>query len=259
MFAWFKHARALETDFACMTDQGGREENQDHFFPAGDAPEGGQVYVVADGLGGHGLGRTAARLASELLGRRLSKLDSYSAETFRQVFVETHRAIVNYERTERSDQDMKTTGVVLALRDGKAYWGSVGDSRLYLFREGRVLHRTKDHSVVQLLVDTGEIAEAEAKHHPDRNKVYQVLGGSEDPRPFIQADGVELQRGDTFLLCSDGFWEFLDEDALAEFLVREEELSARRLLDRIFKRVREMAEGHGARFDNLTAQLVKVV
>jgi serine/threonine protein phosphatase PrpC len=217
------------------------------------------VYVVADGLGGHGLGRTAARLASELIGRRLSKLDSFSAEALKQVFVETHRAIVNYERNERSEQDMKTTGVFLVLHEGRAYWGSVGDSRLYLFREGRVLHRTKDHSVVQLLVDTGEIAEDEAKHHPDRNKVYQVLGGSEDPRPFIQADGVELQRGDTFLLCSDGFWEFLDEGALAEFLVREEGLPAQRLLDRIFKRVREMAEGHGSHFDNLTAQLIKVV
>ncbi|WP_158509869.1 PP2C family protein-serine/threonine phosphatase [Pseudodesulfovibrio indicus] len=242
-----------------MTDRGGREENQDHFFPAVDEGDIRPVFVVADGLGGHGLGRTAARLASELMGRRLSRLDSCTPDAFKEVVAETHRAIVNYEKDERSDQDMKTTCVFLALREGRAYWGSVGDSRLYMFRDGRVLRRTKDHSVVQLLVDTGEIAEAEAKHHPDRNKVYQVLGGSEEPRPFLQVEGEEYREGDAFLLCSDGFWEFFDEDAFGEILLREKEMPARELLERVFKRVRESAGERGPNFDNLTAQLIKVM
>jgi protein phosphatase len=113
--------------------------------------------------------------------------------------------------------------------------------------------------VVQLLVDTGEIAEAEAKHHPDRNKVYQVLGGSEEPRPFLQVEGEEYREGDAFLLCSDGFWEFFDEDAFGEILLREKEMPARELLERVFKRVRESAGERGPNFDNLTAQLIKVM
>jgi serine/threonine protein phosphatase PrpC len=115
---------------------------------------------------------------------------------------------------------MAATLVVLLIRQDQAIWGHVGDSRLYLFRQGRLLLQTKDHSVPQMLVGEGEMGLDEIRGHPDRSRLLRALGdGHDEIRPRLQAP-FALQPADAFLLCSDGFWEYVleaeMETALAE-------------------------------------------
>ena len=91
------------------------------------------------------------------------------------------------------------------VQDGHAYWTHIGDCRFYLIRKGRVLVRSRDHTVVQRLLDDGRIREEAMGTHPHRNRLLQCLGGIQQPEPEWQ-EGVRLARDDIVLLCSDGFW-----------------------------------------------------
>ena len=99
----------------------------------------------------------------------------------------------------------RTTIVACLVQDGYAFWSFVGDSRLYLLRDGRIVTRTRDHTPVQMLIDAGRIREEAAATHPDRNKLLQCLGGPRPPRVEPTAH-ARLAQKDIVLLCSDGFW-----------------------------------------------------
>jgi len=105
--------------------------------------------------------------------------------------------------TTRSEP--RTTVVACLVQDGYAFWSFVGDSRLYVIRDGRILTRTRDHTPVQMLIDAGRIREEAAATHPDRNKLLQCLGGPRAPRVEPTAH-ARLSPRDIVLLCSDGFW-----------------------------------------------------
>jgi serine/threonine protein phosphatase PrpC len=97
--------------------------------------------------------------------------------------------------------------VVLWRQGGQVLWGHSGDSRLYQFRDGRVLFQTKDHSVPQMLVGSGEITFDEIRTHEDRNRLLRALGTPGPVKATLVKEAREACPGDTFLLCSDGFWE----------------------------------------------------
>jgi serine/threonine protein phosphatase PrpC len=106
---------------------------------------------------------------------------------------------------------MGTTLVTLLCDDRQALWGHVGDSRLYAFRDGCLIHQTRDHSVPQLLVNAGEIAPDAVRDHEDRARLLQALGTEGRLRPEIPLEPLIVQAGDAFLLCTDGFWEHVLE------------------------------------------------
>ncbi len=110
---------------------------------------------------------------------------------------------------------MRATAVVLAIDTVRAVgqWGHLGDTRLYCFRGGRVLARTKDHSVVQRMVDAGYLDEDDARASPERSRLFAALGQEENYAPDISAP-LALQNGDVFLLCTDGFWAYVGDDAM---------------------------------------------
>ena len=108
--------------------------------------------------------------------------------------------------------------VACVVQDGHAYWTNVGDSRLYLVRDGRILHRTRDHTVVQQLVDSGRIREEAWSSHPERNRLLQCLGGYQAPRPD-PATRERLAMNDIMLLCSDGFWNPLTQRQMLHALM----------------------------------------
>ena len=105
---------------------------------------------------------------------------------------------------------MRTTAVVLCIDGNRGIALHIGDSRLYRFREGRVLSRTRDHSIPQILVMAGEITEEEIRSHPDRNKLLRALGDENDELR-VEKSEFDVRPGDAFLLCSDGFWEPVTE------------------------------------------------
>jgi len=140
--------------------------------------------------------------------------------------------------------------VALWLYNGHAWWVHVGDSRCYRLAQGRRLMRTRDHSAVQMLVDLGEISEAEMATHPEQNRLYRSLGGGQEPRPEVGT--APLVRDDLFVLCSDGVWEYLDETELWVEAQRHRLAEAAELLV-----ARAVARG-GVEADNSTLILVRI-
>lgn len=137
-----------------------------------------------------------------------------------------------------------STCVLLYLDSAAAAWAHVGDSRLYRFAEGHLVERTMDHSIVELMRLRGRITEAEMRTHRDRNRLYQALGGAQ--QPDMEIGSKEIVAGDGFLLLSDGVWENV-ADADLEAAVQAEDLAGglRHLID-IAK------AGGGAACDNLS-------
>jgi serine/threonine protein phosphatase PrpC len=169
------------------------------------------LLVVADGMGGHRLGDVAAQVAVERIMQAFLQAATPRLENPQQFLAEAvtaaHRAINDYaaQRAIPLDDAPRTTCVACVIQDGQALWAHVGDSRLYHLRWGRTLTRTRDHSRVQMLIDAGQITEREALTHPQRNLVFNCLGGDTPPHIDLSRP-TPLAPGDILALCSDGAW-----------------------------------------------------
>jgi serine/threonine protein phosphatase PrpC len=176
------------------------------------------LLVVADGMGGHYYGEVAAQIAVQTLAGAFQREAAPKlADPFlflQKAINNAHSAILDYSAESRLDDSPRTTVVACIVQDNVAYWAHAGDSRLYLFRGGRVLAQTRDHSRVQLLLDQGTISEAQAATHPERNKIWSCLGGSLPPEIEFSRK-TALEAGDVIVLCSDGVWEPLSGDLMA--------------------------------------------
>lgn len=199
-----------------ISDTGARPVNEDSVCAVNQAEQ--QLFVLADGLGGHGRGDEASQLVTGIFEREFAA-DKKKTETFlEETFQLAQDELMRVQAEKRAQSSMKTTAVALWLRDGKATWGHIGDSRLYGFRRNKVCVRTLDHSVPQMLVLAGEIKEKQIRKHPDRSRLLRVMGVPwEEPR-FEIADTVKMKEYQAFLLCSDGFWELIDEKTMGKLL-----------------------------------------
>ena len=192
----------------------------------GSLPAG--LFVVADGMGGHVNGREASRMAIHTVSdvivpallRDVSGRDAAEEETIFQDMLKdgVHRAnLAIYRRNRENSEMMGTTLTAALIANSTAYIGNVGDSRTYLYRPSEGLRKvTRDHSEVARLVEAGAITPEEIYTHPKRNRIYRCLGerASVDMDAFI----VNLQPGDVLLLCSDGLWEMVRDDALEKLV-----------------------------------------
>lgn len=167
------------------------------------------LMVVADGLGGHLRGELAAQISVDYFGTAFQR-DARPVLTDPQQFLNramagAHVAILREAYKLGLPDVPRTVIVACVIQDGYAYWAHIGDCRLYLVRQGRILVQTRDHTVVQALLDSGRIHEEAASTHPERNRILQCLGGYQAPRPdpVVKA---RLARNDLLLLCSDGLW-----------------------------------------------------
>ncbi len=195
---------------ASYTDPGGRPCNED--CTAVQEREGKLCLVVADGLGGHGGGAQASARAAEILCAHWD--GRVEPEALQALFQEAHAQVLSLQTP---DCPMKTTAAALLLEDGRAAWAHVGDTRLYHFYNGRLAFQTRDHSVSQVAVLLGDIAPEQIRFHPDRNRVLRALGQAGDVR--VEARGEPLFPGrHAFLLCSDGFWEYVLEEEMGQDL-----------------------------------------
>lgn len=190
---------------ASYTDCGGRARNEDCRRFAGPDHEGRLCLVVADGLGGHGGGELASAAAAQAIcGGWDGRVDQAAlAGLFRQA----NQAVLSLQTPLCA---MKTTAVALALEQGRAVWAHVGDSRLYHFVDGRLVFQTRDHSVAQIGVMLGEITLEQIRFHEDRSRVLRALG--QDGEINVDTREEPLEKGrHAFLLCTDGFWEYVLE------------------------------------------------
>jgi serine/threonine protein phosphatase PrpC len=200
---------------------GGRSEQQDRWGVFTLPDQQGLLAVVADGMGGHRDGAVGAQAAVDATARFIRQqadiLRKQPAEALSLLCKQSHATLAAASRLAHS------TIVTLWLYGDQAHWMHVGDSRLYHLRQGRRLLRTRDHSTVQLLLELGEISEAELATHPDQNRLYRSLGSDESPKPELGSGRVELD--DLFALCSDGLWEHISETELWETVVHSKALS----------------------------------
>jgi len=236
-------------DAALADAIGGREEQQDRGIILGDGPS--RMLVVADGLGGHRDGARAAELVAETASQawRNAAGDIDDAQAFLEgVRDAAHAAIA--ELAENRDRAPMSTCIMLYLDARRASWVWVGDSRLYRFRDGRMVARTKDHSVAQMLLDEGHITEDEMATRPEQSQLLSALGGDKPP---VAATGIaKVSDGDGFVLCSDGFWETIQPTEVAAALAEPDLQAATRDL------VALAAERGGPKGDNITAALARV-
>lgn len=190
---------------AAFGARGSRTYNEDRLGVAGSSTG---YYALADGLGGH---RGGARAAEVVVEAGLASLEQSAAprleERLKQAVSDAHAQLRARQKLEPEHAAMRSTLVLLGISDDAMAWAHCGDSRLYHFRDGKLAWRTRDHSVVQLLVSAGEIAEADVTSHPERSRLISCLGGDNALLISARATGVPPRVGDVLLLCSDGLWE----------------------------------------------------
>lgn len=177
-----------------------------------------KCFIVADGLGGHGKGDVASRIAADAFAETFQNSGKTLPELMSAAFAAAQSKIIEEQKKQGLPFQMKTTVCALAVKDDQVQWGHIGDSRLYAFCRGKVKVRTLDHSVPQMLVLAKEIKEKEIRHHPDRNKLLRVLGVSGDSPRYELSEVQSLGLYQAFLLCSDGFWELILEKEMSASL-----------------------------------------
>lgn len=232
--------------------QGARNDQEDalgHWFEA----DGGHLFaVVADGAGGHGGGSVASQAAIAAAeaawnsGHSSAPRDPerFLADWLAQAHTAVNDAAAEIHRSARSV-------VVACFTDGRrAHWVHAGDSRLLRFHECKLVERTRDDSVVQVLFERGEISEEDMGSHPDQSRLLQSLGGPEPPTP--RHGNADLTAGDVLILCSDGFWEHLKVKELETLVAA----PAKRRQSALDQAVKTAVKRGGAKADNTTVIMI---
>ena len=237
-----------------MTDAGlVRRENQDAYAVRVNEDSGHTICVVCDGMGGPGGGKLASNLAvNAFMDSCLANLrQDMSWEQVREAaaFAVASANTAVYERAcaEPGLYGLGTTLVSAIVKDGHAMFNNVGDSRAYLIHGGVITRITKDHSLVEHLVDQGDITEEEARCHPHRNLITRALGP--DREALSDSYEAALEPGDWLLLCTDGLISTVTDQEMAQELMADVDDNER--LDRLL----EQAKRRGAP-DNVTAVLL---
>jgi serine/threonine protein phosphatase PrpC len=217
---------------AALTDVGMvREHNEDSIlaleFLRDSQVEPAQnfLYAVCDGMGGAEAGETASAIAvaaiRDYVEERLRRGETHAlGESLTTALEEANRLIIEYQKEHPEARGMGSTGVCAAIvpPDGAVAW--VGDSRAYMLEGGILRQLTKDHSLVQRLVEIGQITAEEARHHEHKNVITRSLGARQSGPAGAETVAIKMRRGDRLLLCSDGLMAHVDDPAIAEIMKR---------------------------------------
>lgn len=239
---------------ACIAEHvGDRSDQQDRVAVLTSRRNAGALLaLVADGMGG----RTGGRMASDQviatadsLFKELSEQDTGLRALLEQIATEAHTVIRLTALS--SEKEPHSTIVALIVKKDYAIWSHAGDSRLYFFRAGRLVHRTEDHTYAAKLLAEGKVAAPEVAAHKYKNILVSALGISRQPKLVI-GEASDLRVGDAFLLCSDGLWAYFEDHELGSLL---HSLAPREASEHLVRIARERAQGRG---DNLSLAIVKL-
>lgn len=212
-----------------------------------------KVFLVCDGMGGHVGGQIASQTAVATIKEFLTNnITIDPRDAIHNSIIAANQAILNRTISQPELSGMGSTCVMLVVtNDGKTYYGHVGDSRIYFIANKRIVQLTKDHSFVQMLVDSGQISKEQAEHHPRKNEITNALGLQGMQPPTICNVPVEPEAGNCFLLCSDGLTGMVD-DIHIERVISNRGLKIQERADKLV----QMANENGG-IDNITVQLVE--
>lgn len=246
----------LRVDIGTLSDVGHvREVNEDSIrvirpTDPNELAARGLLVVVADGMGGHNAGEIASRLAVEVVVQRYADETLDPGKALAQSIEQANRIIVDAAAKDARYTGMGTTCTALLLRGGLAYCAHVGDSRLYLVRGNDILLMTEDHSAVMDMVKRGTITAEEARHHPDKGIIVRALGARADVEVATWEKPLAVRPGDTFLICSDGLYDVVEDNELFDAIRGPSpQLACERLVD--------LARARGGP-DNITVGIINV-
>ncbi len=241
----------LAAEMAMMCERGGRAVNED----AGGYwnSDGICCAVLTDGAGGHGGGEVASKLIVESVLRDFSAAPAVDIAMLKHLVQSADLVLLDKQTSAQNLAQMRTTVTLLAvsLRESRAVWGHVGDTRLYHFRAGTLLSRTRDHSAVERMVEVGYLDERQAREHPNRNVLQASLGDHRAEPTALSTNAAPVAPGDMFLLCSDGLWEFVEDDEIGQLL--RAALTPQEWLDSLKRQVMRCAQADA---DNYSAIVV---
>lgn len=239
-------------NFAEQTHIGGRENNQD--YCAHLLTEAGDLLVVADGLGGHEGSELASRHFCEdlvaLASEHIENLTTSPEQTLATLIDDAVTQMRTTIEQNHAGVDAHTTCAIIWIdkSTGNMTTAHIGDSRIYIFDSKKIHWRSRDHSVVQMLVDLGEITEAEMGQHPEQGSLTRSIGMDGEIKPTIKSHSPYAEH-QCILLCSDGFWEQVSNDEIMS-------LTKARSLDKKLEELIKTAVKRGGKHgDNVTAQV----
>ena len=220
-----------------------RQRNEDRFYAQGP------LLIVADGMGGYTGGEYASTMVVDAIVNVVEKSKEVSAHVLRNAILEANHMVYRKSQSYKELEGMGTTAVVAYVQNNILYWDHVGDSRLYIYGEKGLQRMTKDHSMVQQLVEAGTITEEEVLHHPNRNMLTRAIGVYESVE--VDTGMIEIFQNDRILLCSDGLSGYIEESKIEQVL--SEEQNENRALEDLVHLVYDA----GAR-DNVTIVLGRI-
>lgn len=207
---------AMTITYSSFTDRGDRNNNEDSIRIK--EKDESYCFVLADGLGGHGMGDVASMYAVGAGISIFDKAEAVSLDTVKDSIQAAQDLVIAEQMERHVTRKMKTTLVELLIANRQAYVGFIGDSRLYHFRNNEVKSRTLDHSVPQVLALAGDIKESEIRNHKERSCLLKVVGVEWEEPEYELWKPLKIKPGDAFLLCSDGFWELIVEEKMCALL-----------------------------------------
>jgi len=248
----------MKLEFASLTHIGQiRQKNEDalgRFEPADEREreEKGQLFVVADGMGGHRGGDIASRLAVEtIIQSYFSSGAGEPTDALSVAFDRANQAILEKSMADVDLFGMGTTCTAMLVKRDTAFFAHVGDSRAYLMRNGSLRQLTEDHSLVGEMVKSGMLSDEDAQHHPKRNVITRSLGTNTELTTDFPETPFQIESGDVFLLCSDGLTSMVPDTDIASILSSNSPKDAcQKLVDR--------SNDRGGK-DNITVQVIKAV
>jgi len=246
----------IRVDIGTLSDVGCvREVNEDSIrvirpTDPNELAKRGILVVVADGMGGHNAGEIASRLAVEAVVERYADETQDPGTALARSIERANRIIVDAAAKDARYTGMGTTCTALLLRGGLAFCAHVGDSRLYFVRGNDILLMTEDHSAVMDMVKRGTITADEARHHPDKHVIVRALGVRGDVEVATWEKPLAVRPGDTFLICSDGLYNVVEDNELFDAMRGS---SPQRACERLV----ELARQRGGP-DNITVGIITV-
>ncbi len=219
---------------SALTDVGIKRNMNQDFVYASDQKVGclENLYIVADGMGGHNAGDYASRCAVETIVDYIGSADEKPPVALLLEAVQAaNETVVARSVQDKKLEGMGTTLVAATVQKGCLYVANVGDSRLYILDEDEIVQITRDHSLVEEMVRSGQLAREKARTHPEKNVITSAVGMKTMPK--IDCFDAALYPGDIFLICSDGLTNMLEDEEILRIVHSQEDLlgAAQKLID----------------------------